>query len=121
MAEILKLIGGAAAVAGGIAIDAAGLALATAGGASLSLVPIGNVLIAAGAGQVISGVGSMIAGGPKVSGLATTTRESAAPWNMGYGRVRTGGRVLYASSVRARLSEKGVSLNVATLGRIRAA
>jgi hypothetical protein len=86
MAGITQLIEGAAMVAGGVAIDY------FTGGAGA---PIGNMLIAAGAGQVISGVGSMIEGGPKVSGLATTTRESAAPWPVIVGQARVGGKLIY--------------------------
>ena len=84
MAGILQLIEGAVMANVGIGLVATGIGA-----------PIGSMLIAAGAGQVISGVGSMVAGGPKVSGLATTTRESAAPWPCGYGSFRTGGKLIY--------------------------
>ena len=85
MAGIGKLILGAAEIAGGIAIDV------FSGGAAA---PLGNILIGMGAGTVASGVGEMIAGDP-IKGFATATRSPVQPWKVCYGRVRTGGAMVY--------------------------
>jgi hypothetical protein len=57
---------------------------------------LGGYLIAAGAGTVISGLGTLLSKGP-VQGFATTIRNPTAPWDVIYGRTRTGGRLTQVS------------------------
>lgn len=79
-------------IAGGLEI-AAGVVLALTGvGAAFA-----PYLIAAGAGQIISGIGTILSSGP-VNGFATAVRNPTAPWKVVYGRVRTGGTVVYINT-----------------------
>ena len=82
---ITKLIIGGAEIAAGVLIE-----MGTLGGGT----PLAVMLIASGAGMVLTGVGSLLQGNP-VKGFATATRNSIAPWRTCYGRVRTGGSVVY--------------------------
>lgn len=72
--------------------------LEIAAGVALEFLPGGHAmgygLIAQGAATVISGAVQMAEGGP-VHGFGTTTRNPIAPWKVCYGRVRTGGTLVY--------------------------
>lgn len=74
---------------GGLEIAAGAVLLATGVGA-----PLAWPLIAAGAGTLISGIGTLLSKGP-VNGFATTMRNPVAPREVVYGRVRTGGTLVY--------------------------
>lgn len=82
---IADIIAGAALIAGAVLVE-----VGTLGGGT----PIAELLFTAGAGMIISGVGTLMAGDP-LKGFATTTRNPIAPWRVCYGRVRTGGTLVY--------------------------
>ena len=83
MAKFVPFIIGGLEIAAGIALD--------------FLVPGGQIagyyLIAAGAGSVIAGVGSLLNQPQK--GLAIASQSPVAPWQVGYGRFKSGGTIIY--------------------------
>ena len=88
---IIETVAGGLALAAGILID-----IGTFGAATPLLVAIAGMLIGAGAGMVMSGIGTMIAGtGSQTGFLASATRNPIAPWEVGYGRCRIGGTIVY--------------------------
>lgn len=69
------------------------------GGVILEFIPggqaLGGYLIAAGAGQVIAGIGTLL--NQPQQGLATAARNPVMPWNVIYGRAKTGGTIVYVN------------------------
>jgi hypothetical protein len=83
MAKFSQIIIGGLEIAAGIAID-----IFVPGGALF-----GNFLIAAGVGEIIGGLGTLLT--QPQGGLATSSRNPIQPWNVIYGRAKTGGTVVY--------------------------
>jgi hypothetical protein len=88
LSGILKIIGGAAEIAGGALIEAG-----TLGGGT----PLALMLIGSGAGLLMGGIGTLLSGNP-VTGFATTTRNSVAPWEVCYGECAVGGTIVYMNT-----------------------
>lgn len=58
---------------------------------------LASTLAVAGAGFVLSGAGTLLS--QKATGIATTSRNPIAPWQVVYGRTKVGGTVVYQEEV----------------------
>ena len=93
MGKIAEEVGiGAALIGASVLLPGVGLAISASMLSSMT-----GILASAGAGMVLSGVGTLLS--QKANGIATTSRNPIAPWQVIYGRSKVGGTVVYQEEV----------------------